>query len=100
GGRRHVDRRAPAPWPYEERAARTECDDGDERVVELAQLAVSVEGHAVATIAVVVEPDRSELDAVVPVERLADLVQRGVRRWRVAREPSGQARIVDHAVVH
>ncbi len=55
----NVERRPATLRPDQERAPGPECDDGDERVVELAQLAIGVRRDAVVAVAVVVETDRS-----------------------------------------
>ena len=86
--------------PDEERAARAEREDRDARVLELAELLVAVPRDAVVAVAVVVEPDAPEADVVARRERGSRGVERRMRHRLTRGEPAGQARIVDHALVH
>ncbi len=57
--------------PNEEGPVRSEGDDGDERVVELAELAITMGCDTVTPVAVVVEPDPSKRHAIVLLEGVA-----------------------------
>ena len=59
--------------------ARAEGEDHHDGVVELAQLAIAVERHAVATVAVVVERERAEGHSVAVDEIGSHLGQHRVR---------------------
>ena len=49
-----------------------------QRVVEVAKLAVAMERHAVAPVAVIVERDRTQRDSIVTRERVTDVSERAV----------------------
>ena len=64
------------------------------------EFAVGVGGHAVAAVAVVVEPDGPEPNPVVAADRHPEPGQRLIGQLIGRPVPPGQAGVVDHAVVH
>ena len=88
------------PGPDVERPLGAERDDRDQRVVEVAQLAVAVEGDAVTSVAVVVEPGSAQRPAVAGFELGPDGLEGGMRHRIAAPEPAGEPGVVDHPVVH
>ena len=100
GRRREVAGRAAAERADEKRPARAESDDRDERVVHLTKLPITVERDTVTPVAVVVEPDRAETNAVALLQRATDLERRGVGNRVAIAEPARQAGVVERAVVH
>ena len=86
---------------HEERAARAEREDRDDRVVELAQLTVAVRRDAVAAVAVVVERRPAQRHAVPSLERgAAPRASAGCGARLRAPCEAGEPRVVDHPVVH
>src|SRR4051794_34351508 len=96
--RRNVDRSATTLRAQEEGPLRTEGDDRDASIAELAQLAVGVPGDAVIAVAVVVAANRAQRYAETAFEAGGQQRKRGVRTARVVRIPAGQARVVEHPV--
>src|SRR5581483_6378601 len=84
----------------EERPARAEGEDGDDRVVEIAHLAIAVRRDTVAAVAVVVEPGARERLAVPAAQREPRVLEHGMGHRLAVAVPVRQPGIVDVALVH